>query len=248
MSWKRIDKHGVLSLSEIADLAEKLCPELTAGKLPDTINRSYLLSSSKIVLGSNSYLSSSFVFDPKYTLEMTEERDSLERVHFSIKDVISAADIELPQPPENLANRNFRNELLQIIKDDENVNWWISQFWILLNNDRHPADLIGSFIEVNRLNENETKRFISAFLHWANHSPRWFMKGNPANNSFLSNKISHDSHQPSAMRITSGSNSSVNSYQQKEKTADHTASTPVRPYGRKVGRNDPCPCGSGRKY
>ncbi|NMD14457.1 MAG: preprotein translocase subunit SecA, partial [Caldisericales bacterium] len=28
----------------------------------------------------------------------------------------------------------------------------------------------------------------------------------------------------------------------------HTASEPIRRHGDKVGRNDPCPCGSGKKY
>ncbi len=30
--------------------------------------------------------------------------------------------------------------------------------------------------------------------------------------------------------------------------ADDSAQQPFRRFGRKVGRNDPCPCGSGRKF
>lgn len=30
--------------------------------------------------------------------------------------------------------------------------------------------------------------------------------------------------------------------------ANRLLARPVRPRGRRVGRNDPCPCGSGRKY
>jgi hypothetical protein len=58
-----LNLHGVLTLYEIAGLAQELCPELTAGKLQDTINRSYLLSSRQFVQGNRTYLSSWFVFD-----------------------------------------------------------------------------------------------------------------------------------------------------------------------------------------
>ena len=30
--------------------------------------------------------------------------------------------------------------------------------------------------------------------------------------------------------------------------ADDEGQQPFKRYGRKIGRNDPCPCGSGRKY
>jgi hypothetical protein len=243
-----LNLHGVLALSEIAGLAEELCPELTAGKLLDTINRSYLLNSSQFVLGKHTYLSSWFVFDAEYTLKMTEERNSLERIHFSLKDVISAGDMELPQPPETLVNRNFRKELLQIVKDDVKANWWISQFWILLNNNRHPANTIGSFLQEHRLNENEAKRFISDFLNWANHSPRWFMKGNIANTSFTGKRTSFDEQKSAAMRVIPGGKFSGSNYQQEKEAEGHAGIIPLRPSGRKVGRNDPCPCGSGKKY
>jgi hypothetical protein len=243
-----LNLHGVIALYEIAGLAEELCPELTAGKLLDTINRSYMLSSSQFVLGNHTYLSSWFVFDAEYTLKMTEERDSLERVHFSLKDVISAGDTELPQPPETLATRNFREELLQIVKDEVKAGWWISQFWILLNNNRHPADIIGSFLLEHRLNENEAKRFISDFLNWANHSPRWFMKGNMANTSFTGKRTSSDKQQPAALRVIPGGKFSGSNNQREEEAEGHAGNITIRPFGRKVGRNDPCPCGSGKKY
>jgi hypothetical protein len=243
-----LNLHGVLALYEIGSLAEEICPELTSGKLLDTINHSYLLSRNQFVLGNHTYLYSWFVFDAEYTLKMTEERDSLERVHFSLKDVISASDTELPQPPETLITKNFREELLQIVKDEVKADWWISQIWILLNNNRHPADIIGSFLQEHRLNEIEAKRFISDFLNWANHSPRWFMKGNMANTSFTGKRTSFDQQQPAAMRIIPGGKCSGDSYQQEVEAEDHAGSITVRPFGRKVGRNDPCPCSSGRKY
>ena len=35
---------------------------------------------------------------------------------------------------------------------------------------------------------------------------------------------------------------------QQAPAADDSAQQPFKRYGRKIGRNDPCPCGSGRKY
>jgi hypothetical protein len=243
-----LNLHGILALYEITGLAQELCPELTTGKLLDTINRSYLLGSSQFVLGNHTYLSSWFVFDKEYTLKMTEERDYLERVHFSLEDVISAGDTELPQPPDTLVTRNFRAELLQIVKDEVKAGWWISQIWILLNNNRHPADIIGSFLQEHRLNENEAKRFISDFLNWANHSPRWFMKGNMANTSYTGKRTSYDKQQAAAMRIIPGGKFSGSNYQREKEAEGLAGIVPLRTSARKVGRNDPCPCGSGKKY
>jgi hypothetical protein len=116
-----------------------------------------------------------------------------------------------------------------------------------LNNYRQLAEIIGNFIQENQLNENEEKRFISDFLNWANHSPRWFMKGNLANTSFTGKKTSKDKYQNAAMRIIPGGKYSGSSFQQQKEAEVHAGIIPPRLSGHKDGRNDLCPCGSGKK-
>jgi hypothetical protein len=116
-----------------------------------------------------------------------------------------------------------------------------------LNNYRQPAEIIGNFIQENQLNENEEKRFISDFLNWANHSPRWYLKGNLANTSYRGKRTSFEQPQPAAMRVNTGGYFSGSSFQQEKEAEDHAGIIPPMPSGRKVGRNDPCPCGSGKK-
>jgi preprotein translocase subunit SecA len=48
---------------------------------------------------------------------------------------------------------------------------------------------------------------------------------------------------PGTSEIAQQQQAAIDASQQNEKGAE-----PIRNRGRKVGRNDPCPCGSGKKY
>jgi hypothetical protein len=149
-------------------------------------------------------------------------------------------------PPETPVTRSFREELIRTVKDEPEVNGWISRMWILLNNERTPGDMIGSFIKDNPMDETEAKGFILSFLNWANHTPRWVNKGNPANTTYNMKQAPQASPHPPQFKVIPGGQlkGGGNSYEE----APPAIVPIIQPGGRKPGRNDPCPCGSGKKY
>jgi preprotein translocase subunit SecA len=132
------------------------------------------------------------------------------------------------------------------VKDEQEVKGWISRMWILLNNERTPGDMIGSFIEENPMDEKKAKGFILGFLNWANHTPRWVNKGNPANTTYNMKQVPQASPHPPQFKVIPGGQlkGGGNSYEEAPPAIVPT----IQSGGRKPGRNDPCPCGSGKKY
>lgn len=241
-----LNLHGILTIYELEKLAGEICPELTGDLFKETIDRSYLLRRGMFSDGRFVYLSSRFIFEEEIMLDKIEERVSLKSARFSLAEVMAAGDLEMPMPPETPATRSFREELIRTVKDEPEVNRWISRMWILLNNDRHPGDMIGSFIEDNPMDEKESRRFIPGFINWANHSPRWVNKGNPANTTYSMKGPSQAAPSPPQFKVIPGGQlkGGGNSYGE----APPVVAPPTLSGGRKPGRNDPCPCGSGKKY
>ncbi len=241
-----LNLHGVLAIYELEELAGEICPELTGDLLMETIDRSYLLRSSMFSDGGPLYLTSRYVFEKEETIEKIEERYSLRSARFSLAEVMAAGDLEMPMPPETPVTRSFREELIRAVKDEQEVNRWISRMWILLNNERTPGDMIGSFIKDNPMDEKESRGFIFSFLNWANHSPRWVNKGNPANTTYTMKHPPQAAPHPPQFKVIPGGQlkGGENSYGE----ASPVVVPLTQPGGRKPGRNDPCPCRSGKKY
>jgi len=241
-----LNLHGILTIYELEKQAKDICPELTGDLFTETLNRSYLLRRSLFSDEGVVYLASRFVFDLIETLDKIEERASLKSARYSLAEVMAAGDLENPMPPETPVTRSFREELIRRVKDEPEVNSWISRMWILLNNERTPGEMIDTIIEDNPMNEKESKGFIRSFLSWANHTPRWANKGNPANTTFaMKGSLQSAPYLPHFKIIPGGRlKGGGNSYEEEPPVID----SPTQAGGRKPGRNDPCPCGSGRKY
>jgi hypothetical protein len=263
-----LNLHGILATYDLEDLARELCPALSGDVFYETIDRSYLLRSSLFSDGGPVYLTSRFLFDREAMLSKVEERYSLKSARFSLEEVMAAGDLEVPLPPETPVTRSLRAEMLRTVKEEPEASRWISELWILLNNDRHPGDIIGSFLEKNTLDEKAAKQFILDFLNWANHTPRWVNKGNPASTTYSAKGSSQAASYPPRLRVIHGGQSGSTGiqdepeqpsvvwspttggtiYRDYEDDEDVTGSQSRQSSGKKPGRNDPCPCGSGKKY
>ncbi len=241
-----LNLHGFLTIYELEKLAGEICPELTGDLFTETIDRSFLLRRGLFSDGGPVYLTSRFVFDTADMLEKIEERYSLKSARFSLAEVMAAGDLEIPMPPETPVTGSFREELSRTVKDEQEVKGWISRMWILLNNERTPGDMIGSFIEENPMDEKKAKGFILSFLNWANHIPRWVNKGNPANTTYNLKQAPQAAPRPPQFKVIPGGQlkGGGNSYEEEPPVIAPSTLTG----GRKPGRNDPCPCGSGKKY
>jgi len=100
--------------------------------------------------------------------------------------------------------------------------------WELIQNETPLNKVLSHFTDDNPGDINELMRLL---IEFHNNVPRWSLKG----------------HTPSDLQII------------KNKNVDPLSKTtnpffpfnqgfPSEPIGPKVGRNDPCPCGSGKKY
>jgi hypothetical protein len=237
-----LNLYGILSYEKLEDLCYSLDPGLTSEKLKQVIEGSFLLSSRHIRLeGEQHGYSSPFLFEPEYILKEIKYRHFADEPRFSLKDVLAAAGTETPQPPKNEMS-NAVNQLLHSLVDPEDENWWLSYIWMLVNNDRDPMQIIKQMLDGKVSSLDQINSYFSTFTGWINDLPRWIMKGNSSRTVY--EKYEKPQLQQQPPEIVLGPNArkaglSVSQEQVNKIWKDH---------GRKIGRNDPCPCGSGKKY
>ena len=74
-------------------------------------------------------------------------RSSISGARFTEEKVMDAGNWDAPQPPVTDATGPFRRELSKMQKTEEEINWLIGQYWMLLNNDLDPVTLIHKVLD-----------------------------------------------------------------------------------------------------
>ncbi|MEL7588480.1 MAG: SEC-C metal-binding domain-containing protein [Prolixibacteraceae bacterium] len=242
-----LNLYGVLSLTELAELCLSYEADFLLDDVFKTVFGSYLIHSCERLLKDRVIYTSPFLInDPEVVLKEIAMRKSLSLAKFTKDEVLAAGQPESPQPPQSAASIGFRRQLLGVVGKEHEADWWTSQFWMTLNNDRDPMGLFRDMFTEFNAKPDLANIILRAMVDWANQLPKWIMKGNNSSATFqLSGKPAFIKQPPQLVVGPNARKAGIDVSQEQfntmwEKTVGSQAS--------KVGRNDPCPCGSGKKF
>ena len=238
-----LNLYGILSFEKLAELCISFDPEFTPEKIKKIIDGSYLLCSRCTwEKGNNFWYTSPYLEKTNNFLNELNSRHLLHEVRFNLEEVLAASHANEPQPPLNDASRDAHRLLLTSFGTEEYVSWWITQCWILLNNDRNPHYLIQEVLSKHDLHTGQLNEFVSILMDWINRLPRWIMKGNS------SHEVFHKYEKPRLMEKPPKMVLGPNARKAGISISQEKVNEIWKEHFQKPARNAPCPCGSGKKY
>ncbi|MGF1586129.1 MAG: SEC-C metal-binding domain-containing protein [Bacteroidales bacterium] len=241
-----LNLYGFLSFRELVELSAIYDPDLKIRELHNAIEDSYLLKSRRITIDYEFYYSSPYATNPDYIWKEINSRKSITRARFTEEKVMDAGIWDAPQPPVSKATGPFSDELSKMQKTEEEINWMIGQYWMLLNNDLNPFDLLQKLLDESPQTRESVNTLMISFTNWGNSIPKWVVKGNSSNHTFeIYERPEMEKRPPQLIMGPNAQKAGISISQEELNKAWEEGFQP--PMG-KVGRNAPCPCGSGKKY
>jgi hypothetical protein len=241
-----LNLYGILSFQELEELSAIYDPGLTILELFNAIDDSYLLKSRKVTIDRKFYYISPYMTNPEYIWEEIGVRKSVTRARFTEDRVMDAGIWGAPRPPVSDAAGPFRDELGKMQKTEEEINWMIGQYWMLMNNDLNPLNLLQNLLDESPQTLESVKTLMSRFTDWGNNIPKWILKGNSSNHTFETYDRPELEMRPP--QLVMGPNARKAGITIPQEEFNKLWEDEFQPSKGKVGRNAPCPCGSGRKY
>ncbi|TDO94163.1 SEC-C motif-containing protein [Halanaerobium saccharolyticum] len=222
--------YGALSVSEIYDFYEKYYDNsekdvnyLYLRKLVDEI----YLSTDRIERYSYYYLDPG-VISPEEIIDEIEMRQNVDYYLPRKKDILYAGSNE--EEKLNSVQRKFKKMLINdfSIPEDraEDILWTMK---LDIKNDFSSMSMLQDFaIDYEFKNEKQTQEFVKQLNELHNNTRMWILKGHTPEELFEEER------------------KHLQPLSKNERDGSVGEQTVVK--GEKVGRNDPCPCGSGKKY
>ena len=192
------------------------------------------------------YYISPYLTDPDNIWQEIGSRSTISRARFTEEKVMDAGIWGAPQPPVTNATGPFRRELGKMEKTEEEINWMMGEYWMLLNNDLDQFNLIQKVLDESPQTMESVNLLISVFNDWENNVPRWILKGNTSNHAFQTYERPELEKRPP--RLIMGPNARKAGLTISQEELDKVWEDEFQPPKGKIGRNAPCPCGSGKKY
>lgn len=233
--WIRLT-HGLLYYYGVADawLIKEKIKQLT-GQEVDIIEYMNVLSAASDYYGQIRYSSYGYrdhrVLDAKKIINEHKMRASIDYYPFTKQQLLKAGEPEyIDRTP---AMNNFISFLLKYYKlTDEDIDEITLQFINMINMDAKPMVMIQylqSWLEFPSF--DMVQQLTAKVMELHNSTRMWVLKGHTPDELFLEEK-KHLKPLPSEPFTLGQTDSKVINIR------THT----------KIGRNDPCPCGSGKKY
>lgn len=186
-------------------------------------------------------------------LDEVEARPILDYKPFTVEEFMAAGQIPMHEFPCKGYNKAF-NFLNKHYKDEDASRVTLLDMWMM---DQHGVDmfnLVTYFIPQPAASEKVLNQGMSVCTDYLNSLPLWRLKGYSPD-EVLQMMPQNDR----APRLTLGPNLTAAGYEMNPEFQSQLdagwgnpdmriTAPPFIPAGGKVGRNDPCPCGSGKKY
>lgn len=247
-----LNLYGVLSYQDLGNLYFKFYPKERTLDLLQIITGSYLLT--RLSDAKFTIFVSPFLEDFESDLEdlaymnyfLIQKRKSIHQAKFTKEEVIAAGISEFPMPPINNREK-IDNVFTQFGISEEESDKWISYIWMSSNGDKKIGDIIKLiFQDLMSCSMGDLQSVVGVLMELMNQLPLWILKGNTPD--VVHEKYERPKLQKQPPQLLMGPNmkkAGIDISQKEfndlwEKNAVHI--TP------KAGRNDPCPCGSGKKY
>lgn len=194
---------------------------------------------------STPYMQSLYMFDIEdIDKELRKRPEVSETKRFTAEEVFQAGSM----PYITFAN-SYREKLKQFMKKelgymDETIAPALHRLWFVSQTDENAVSSIFPYINSKLSSVTKLQEAIELFSEYINHTPRWFLRGHsPAEASAILKK----NNQPP--RPVAGANMTTAGMDVAPSTQATFNKMPGSSLsGQQVGRNDPCPCGSGKKY
>lgn len=241
-----LNLYGILGVDEIEALSIKYDPSLNKPELYHAIGGSYLLKSRGVIMDSKSYYVSPYMGQPEDIWNEICIRSQLSRAMFAEEQVMEAGIWGAPQPPLNSVTNSFCSALGKMVNTKEEINNLTSEYWMLLNNDNDPFDIIQQILDKQIDTLASLELLISQYNDWVNNLPRWILKGNSSNHVFKTFEKSKLEERPPQLIMGPNARKAGITFPQEE--FNKLWEDEFQPTKAKIGRNAPCMCGSGKKY
>jgi uncharacterized protein YecA (UPF0149 family) len=225
-----LNLYGLMEFRELKDLSAYHDPKLNIFKLEDAIMNSFVLKSCAMPYIGKMLYTSPYLDQPWYLYEELTRRKDITQARFTLNEVMDAGQWGAAMPPANPYNASFRHELSRLGKTEEEITDFMTNCWMLTNNDYDSMGMLKEILENYAMSNEAIQGFISEFMNWTNHLSRWILKGNSSNHVFENYEKSALQKRPPQEEVN---------YMRQEMHYD------AKP---KVGRNEPCPCNSGKKF
>ncbi len=241
-----LNLYGILSFNELEELSIIYDPGLKIPGLYHAIKDSYLLKSRGVTIDRKWYYISPYMTDPDITWQEISSRSDISLARFTEEKVMDAGIGGAPQPPVTNATGPFRSALSKLDKTEEEINWLTGEYWMLLNNDLDPFNLIQEILDESPQTMESVNLLLSRFNDWVNNLPRWILKGNSSNYVFETFERPKLEERPPQLIMGPKARKAGTTMSQEE--FNKIWEDEFQPPKGKIGRNAPCLCGSGRKY
>ena len=241
-----LNLYGILSFHELEELSAIYDPRLKIPGLYHAIADSYLLKSRGVTIDRKLYYISPYMTDPDNIWQEISSRSTISRARFTEEKVMDAGIWGAPQPPVTDATGPFRSVISKLHKTEEEINWLTGEYWMLLNNDLDPFNLIQEILDESPQTMESVNLLVSRFNDWVNNVPRWILKGNTSNHAFETYERPKLEERPP--QLIMGPNARKAGITISQEELNKIWEDEFQPPKGKIGRNAPCLCGSGRKY
>lgn len=174
---------------------------------------------------------------PQLIYDQTKRRKDLDYYQFTEKELLEAGNI-FPVP-DSIATRKLIKGLTKNGIAREKAFEMLHSAVLLIRNDADMAELLDLFFGEITLNTiTKFNNFVELIMDFQNSLPKWSLKGHSSAELFEKERkyLKPLPKEPFNLGTVSRMSNAGNSDSKFGQTLP------------KVGRNDPCPCGSGKKY
>ena len=179
--------------------------------------------------------------------KMYARREITNRKKFSKEEAFAAGMMPLVVIPNPCWDELKVYMMKKLGYTEEKADSSLAYLWLTAQTEENSMSIITSMISHKLSSMQELQEAIELFMDYVNHCPRWFLKGYSSDETFV--LFQKDKFRKNPPRVVAGPNMKAAGMDiTPEMQAGIDNLFRGMPSGHTVGRNDPCPCGSGKKY
>lgn len=230
-----INLYGFLSYNDLYTLLDFfLNDEVTKREIANAISTSALIQSLTFDTiddyNSRMHIQSLYVQDLESLLITIYDKPIFpERKLFSKKEVFAAGSLPNPVIPNRCSDQMRHLLINKLGQTKEAAEYNLSRIWFEVQNEEKEKNLLSTFSSIiqNKFSSfEEAQEAMKIMADYLNHCPRWSLQGYSSLETSVFLKME----------------------EVRNKSAHGSVGWDMQPDYKNVGRNDPCPCGSGKKY
>ena len=248
-----INLYGFIPYLKMVELLnEYLQDSVTNAEIIRSIEKSSLIEHLTFdlvdVYNSTVYVASPLLLDSEALEEKLCERPEIKDMkHFSKEEVFEAGRMPAPHLPCASSDELKKYMIARLGYTAAAADNELQFLWAKLQEEGNTMSLVSSIIAGKLSSMKEVQEAMGLFINYCNECPRWFFRG--YSSTEVSDLFGKGKMKNTPPRLIAGPNMKAAGMDiTPEVQAGFDDMYQDAFSGQKVGRNDPCPCGSGKKY